>query len=177
MNDKIIGKNIFIDMDGVIADFNAEKNAVFRFNKEQGFFKSLRPILHNLQAVKIMIKNGENVKILSASPNEIADQDKHFWLDKYLPELKPENRIIVRNSDNKADFMGDIRNCVLFDDYSGNLIPVLFKGGLAIKVVGVNDNKIGTHTKYGINYVNSLMELLWESFLMVYADFRVYNQV
>jgi len=160
MRELIQDKIIFVDMDGVLAQFQEEPNCVERFATEPLFFVGLKPIVHNLQAVRKLIASGKKVKVLSASPNANADRDKHYWLDFYLPELKREDRIIVRNSDSKAEYMGDLGKCVLIDDYSGNLVPVALNGGTAIKVVNDYDNEIGTHTKYGIPYVKSLIQLV-----------------
>ena len=160
MNDLIKGKTLFVDMDGVIANFEREPNCVERFASEPLFFLGLQPIVHNLQAIRELIGQGQKVKILSASPNANADRDKHLWLDFYLPQIDREDRVIVRNSDSKAEYMGDLGKCVLIDDYSGNLIPVALNGGTAIKVVNDYDKEIGTHTKYGIPYVKSLIQLV-----------------
>ena len=45
---------IYCDMDGVLADFNAENNAVERFKKEKGFFKKLQPIIENLEGLILL---------------------------------------------------------------------------------------------------------------------------
>ena len=125
----------YFDMDGVLADFNKEKNAVERFKKEKGFFRKLKPIKRNLKYAKKLLKNGYNVKIISASPNEQADQDKKLWLNKYLKNMKNENIIIVRNGEVKADYVGNLnRTAILFDDYGKNVREWRAKGGSAIKV-------------------------------------------
>ena len=102
--------NIYCDMDGVIADFNRPVNAVARFETEKDFFYNLQPIKHNLQAISKLIENGYNVYILSASPNDRCDNDKRRWLAKYLPNLKPTQIIIMRNGQNKADFVKTFEN-------------------------------------------------------------------
>ena len=69
--------NIYCDMDGVIANFNAEPHALKRFAVEKGFFKTLKPMSKNLQALRVLNQlKGVNVYILSASPNRQADKDK-----------------------------------------------------------------------------------------------------
>ena len=86
--------NIYCDMDGVLADFNAEINAVERFKKEKGFFKRLKPFERNVRALrKLILNKNVNVYILSASPNARADKDKIKWLKKYMPFIKKENII------------------------------------------------------------------------------------
>lgn len=120
--------NIYCDMDGVLANFNGEKNALQRFKTEKGFFKKLKPIKSNIKALNELIKKNVNVFILSASPNTQADNDKRAWLHKYLPNLKQENIIIMRVGQNKADFVKTTENNLLIDDYSKNCFDFIHKG-------------------------------------------------
>jgi 5'(3')-deoxyribonucleotidase len=131
LNKKLV---YYIDMDGVLADFNAEPNGVARFSIEPKFFRTLRPIITNLMAVNILLLKGYKVKILSASPNENADKDKIEWLSKYLPKLKIKNIILCRNGEVKADYVKNIKKSVLFDDYGLNCREWRANGGVAHKV-------------------------------------------
>ena len=46
---------IYVDMDGVLANFDKEINAVERFAKEEGFFKKLKPISSNVVFINDLI--------------------------------------------------------------------------------------------------------------------------
>lgn len=104
----------YIDMDGVLADFFAVKDAVKRCAIEEGFFAKLQPIIENVQALKAFIARGGDVRILSSSINERTDADKRAWLAQYLPEVSAD-RIIFARGRNKKKFM--VTDCgVLVDD-------------------------------------------------------------
>lgn len=113
--------NIYCDMDGVLADFNAQENAVERFAVEKGFFQKLSPMQRNVNALRMLNQlKGVQVYILSASPNRQADKDKKKWLAKYMPELENEQIIIMRVGKKKVDYM-KTDDGILLDDYGLNL--------------------------------------------------------
>ena len=55
MKRKLKKLNVYVDMDGVLADFNNEPNALERFKTEKGFFKQLTPI--NKEGFKALLNN------------------------------------------------------------------------------------------------------------------------
>ena len=113
-----VKKVIYCDMDGVLADFNKEPNAVERFATEKGFFYKLEPIADNVKALEYLSRY-YTIYILSASPNAKADKDKIKWLKKYAPFIKKENIILCRNGEKKVDFMVTDLG-ILLDDYGKN---------------------------------------------------------
>ena len=155
----MLTKNLYIDMDGVLAHFEKEKNALYRFKNEDKFFQKLKPIRKNLKAIKKLAKN-HKVYILSASPNKRADLDKRIWLKKHLPQISQSNVILCRLGENKAKYVKDIKNSTLIDDYTLNLVKFRESGGNVIKFLNKYDNKIGKHIVYKIKTVKSLLELI-----------------
>lgn len=121
--------DIYVDMDGVLANFDHEKDAVNRFKTEKGFFKRLKPIKSNVKAFNELVKNNYNIYILTASPNEQADKDKIKWCEKHLNINK--NRIItMRIGQNKADFVMRPNQPynLLIDDYNKNCFDFVNRG-------------------------------------------------
>lgn len=114
-------KNIYCDMDGVLADFNREINGVKRYKKEKGFFLKLRPLELNVNALRrALLISDYNIYIISASPSRRADKDKIKWLKKYIPELEKDHIIMVRNGKNKVNYM-KTKSGLLLDDYWKNI--------------------------------------------------------
>ena len=135
---------IFLDLDGTLARFNV-RNALERFDKEEGFFARLKAY-KDIEIVNELAKTN-NLFIISASPNEQADKDKMIWLTKYLPNINVENITICRIGENKAKIIQDKYNitineqCYLLDDYTKNLNEWENVGGVGIKrLTTVADN-------------------------------------
>ncbi len=78
---------IFVDMDGVIADFEFLAPLEFR-NK--------RPLTTNINTLKeISLLDNVELYILSVCRKDFEVIDKNYWLDKYAAFFKKENRIII----------------------------------------------------------------------------------
>ena len=131
---------IYCDMDGVLADFDKVPNAVARYKNEENFFYDLEPIEANVSAIKKLIKQGYQVKILSKSPHEKADYDKRLWLEKYLPEIKIENMIFARPHQTKISFVNEFEKSfsLLLDDYEKNIDEWRNENGIALTITKEN---------------------------------------
>ena len=158
-------KRLFIDLDGTVAKFNV-RNALERFDKEKGFFSSLKPFV-NVNVINEMIINNNNVEIfiISASPNEQADIDKLTWLNTYLPSLSKENICFCRLGQNKAKIIENKyqmtidNNCYLLDDFSKNLFEWCACGGRGIKrLTSLADNSRGLWKGWAIKNLIELQD-------------------
>ena len=135
---------LFLDLDGTLARFNV-RNALKRFDNEKGFFANLKAYKH-IEVINTLALTND-VYIISASPNEQADNDKMIWLKKYLPNIKDSNITLCRIEENKGSIietkyqMVINNNCYLLDDYTKNLIEWESLGGTGIKrLTSVADN-------------------------------------
>ena len=154
-------KKIFLDLDGTLVRFNV-RNALKRFETEKGFFANLLAY-KGIELINEMAKAG-NVYIISASPNEQADNDKMIWIEKYLNNVPMENRLICRCGDNKAEYLKSKglqidKNSYLLDDYTKNLIEWESAGGVGIKrLTKVADNSAGKWQGLAIRQLAELVE-------------------
>lgn len=135
---------IFLDLDGTLARFNV-RNALKRFDNEVGFFANLLAY-KGIEVVNELATTNQ-IYIISASPNEQADKDKQFWLNKHLPNVRQENITLCRLGQNKAEIIQNKYNitlneqCYLLDDYTKNLNEWESFGGIGIKrLTQVSDN-------------------------------------
>ena len=131
---------IYCDMDGVLADFDKVENAVARYKDEPNFFYNLEPIIENVNAIKELIAQNYQVKILSKSPHQNADNDKRKWLAKYLPEIENENIIFARPHETKISFVSELEKhfSLLLDDYSKNIQEWRNENGIALTITKEN---------------------------------------
>lgn len=134
-------RKVFFDMDGVLARFEEQPNAVERFAVERGFFRNLEPTNLVARLVKHGVPN--NAYVLTASPHEQADNDKIEWIKEHLPQLA--NRVvIVRNGKDKAKYA---EGNLLLDDYTNNLEYWVENGGIGIKALNKFNGTTDRHWK------------------------------
>ena len=117
-------QRIFIDMDGTLAEFKTVDTLEKLY--EPGYFLNLQPNSNVVNAVKLLIEKADvEVYVLSAylTDSVYALDEKNKWLDRYLPELKKENRIFTPCGKEKTSAVpGNIReDDFLLDDYTKNL--------------------------------------------------------
>lgn len=159
---------LFLDLDGTLAKFNSKKNALKRFDNEKGFFSSLKPY-KNIEVINQLATCGNvEVYVISATPNEQADQDKMIWIKTYLKQIKQENICFCRLNENKAKVIKDKLNieidkeCILLDDYTKNLIEWKNLNGIGIKrLTSKADNSRKIWKDYSIKNLNQLPQVLF----------------
>jgi 5'(3')-deoxyribonucleotidase len=83
---------LFVDMDGCIADY--EVNNPKEYNKK-------RPLFSNIKILEEVSKL-DNVElfILSITRFNPGFEEKHEWLDKYVPFIDKDHRIIISREAN-----------------------------------------------------------------------------
>jgi len=86
---------IFIDMDGVVADYDLGSYFDIRNNTPDTFLikRPIKTIINILEQLK-KIEN-LNFYILSACIFENQAVDKSLWIDRHIPFIKSENRYFV----------------------------------------------------------------------------------
>ena len=132
-------KRLFLDMDGTLARFHDQANYLERmFEKE--FFLNLEPFQEMIDGIRLFMQAHPQVEVNIISALVNADltfikAEKNLWLDRYLPEIRPEHRIFTIMGENKVDSIpgGLTKNDFILDDYNRNLNEFLFFGGSAIK--------------------------------------------
>lgn len=155
--------NVFVDMDGVLAVYDKD---VVKLMYNEGFFLNRPPIKPMLKIVKNLINAGYNVRVLtSVIDSQYCVPEKALWLDKYLPELKEENRIYVPYGTVKSDYAQlkvDTKNSVnvLIDDYTENLDKWTLEGALPIKVLNGLNSTNGTWLRSGGEYIDAYSSVI-----------------
>lgn len=97
---KIIEKNskkiaIFVDMDGVVADYRFGEGENIKSNK-LGLYLNKRPIHTTINNLKMI--NDEiacEMFILSSCLFKEQAEEKDLWLTQYMPFIKNENKVFI----------------------------------------------------------------------------------
>ena len=86
---------LFVDMDGVITEYI--------FNEARKYDQK-RPLYSNIKKLEEISKM-KNVElyIFSATRYNEGEEEKHWWLDTFVPFFKKENRIIISREANNME--------------------------------------------------------------------------
>lgn len=121
---------VFIDMDGVIVDFDTyKKEAILtgdQVKRLPGAYLAMKPIPGAIDAVHSVIGMGFDVWLATKPPTGIpfAYADKVQWVLNYLPELK--RKIIITHDKGLLGDKGDI----LIDDRIHKANCLKFQGSI-----------------------------------------------
>lgn len=128
-------KILFIDLDGVIADFISAMNShpLRKFppydehpDTIPGIFRNLNPILGSIDAVKLLLQsNRYEVYFLSTAPwnNPSSWTDKRFWLEDQFGDAVNRKLILTHRKDLiKGDILIDDRPNNGADKFQGEWI-------------------------------------------------------
>lgn len=126
-------KIVYIDMDGVIVDFemavqqlSLEQKEIYRevgYCQVPGIFASLQPIEGALDAVT-QLSEIYDVYILSSPGwgNASAWSDKYEWVNTHLPFMKKRLILSSQKHLNKGDYLIDDRTVNGAGEFTGELI-------------------------------------------------------
>lgn len=127
-------KRIFFDMDGVLAEFKPE--AKMDDLLSDGYYRNLKPLQKNIDALNYLVEKGAEVFILSKVLSDKARKEKDDWLDAYQVNIPKSKRLYVEIDEDKSDYIADLTaDDILLDDFSSNLIEWTNAGGTAIKIL------------------------------------------
>lgn len=88
-NDKNI--DIYVDMDGVIAEYD-----IGNFD-----YDTIRPLQSNIKRIRELIDDHINVKILTVCKNNKIIDEKIRWIEKYMPFFDLNDVIFISKENEK----------------------------------------------------------------------------
>ncbi len=156
-----MSKNLYIDMDGVLANLQPKLDIHgFGAMYKKNFFYELEPMFDKKYLKMVfeeLQKRDYKIHILSiAVKSKYCKEEKMKWLEKYAPKI--DEIIIGYTGDSKADLVGGKPNGILFDDYTKNLEDWANAGGTPVKVGNTNKPQFGY-----IKNIEQLLEVLQTS--------------
>lgn len=135
-------RRVFVDMDGVVVDFESLKNELSLTGDElkrmPGAYLKMKAYPEALEGLKWLIGAGYDVFLATKPPTGIsfAYADKAEWVFQNLPELK--RKLIITHD---KGLLGD-ENDILIDDRPHKANVLQFKGFLIKFVDGMTWPKV-----------------------------------
>lgn len=129
-------KIVYIDMDGVLANFEKAANTILKHeplaspDNVNGIYKELEPIEGAIDAVKKLYESDKyELFIATAAPwdNISAPSDKRYWIQKYFGDIFRRKMFITHRKDLLVgDYLIDDRTKNGAGEFKGELL--LFGG-------------------------------------------------
>ncbi len=119
---------LYVDMDGVIADY--EVGVAAHFDKK-------RPLVSSISKLEEISKmNNVELFILSVSRMDEGVEQKQVWLDKFAPFFKKENRVIIPRESNDFKSSAELKSTYLKNiERSDNIIVVIDDDPIILKTL------------------------------------------
>lgn len=118
-------KILYVDLDGVLADYeSAKQGTTEEERKQKGFFENLLPLEGAIDAFKKLSEKYETY-FLSTAPwtNIHAPSEKRIWVEKHLGEYAFKKLILTHNKGLlKGDFLIDDRTLNGVEEFEGEHI-------------------------------------------------------
>lgn len=127
---------IYFDMDNTLCLWSPFGNTEFALKQmySKGFYRELMCFSEAPAVIENLQKIGFKVKILSACiDSPYCRPEKKAWINYHIPTIKDEDIILVDVGENKANYIDNIQQSILVDDYCQNLIDFYEAGGIGIK--------------------------------------------
>ena len=131
-------KIVFVDMDGVLANFEKQKNKIFNENPEliekykndpdliKDIFKNLEPIEGSIDAIQKLHDSGKYELIVATTApwgNSESNTHKREWIEKYFGKIFYKNMVITHRKDLLAgDYLIDDRLANGASGFKGKLL-------------------------------------------------------
>jgi len=131
-------KIVFIDMDGVLVDFenaiemaynkNPEFKEKYKKNPDEipGIFKDPKPIKDSIESIEKLASSGKYDLFIATTAswgNPEAAMHKRLWIEKHFGELFKKKMVITHRKDLLlGDYLIDDRNANGAAEFSGELL-------------------------------------------------------
>ena len=127
---------LFVDMDGVIADYNV--GVPSNYDRKRPLYDSLKKLEE--------VSNMENVEmhILSVTRMNGGYEQKNYWLDKFAPFFRKENRTIISREANGFEKSSNLKSNFVknLERTNESVIIIIDDDPLILKEIAKNNKDI-----------------------------------